>query len=199
MHQHVTAHRLSDNEADAELVRDTARARLPVMLICPLRSNTLGSCETRWLRLAQGGVESGSCSTYGLPDSHAAFERDRPDHLEDGAPSVPVVVGSLVSKTPLIRRPSARRSWQKTYCQGRSKIRPRWRRKTRPPGRWAECLSAVVRTGWSGVWDRPWGGLRRSGNPCAQPRRRGGGGVRAPGRPRGGGPSCCVRGGSCRR
>ena len=59
-------------------------------------------------------------------------------------------------------------------CQGRSKIRPRWRRKTRPPGRWAECLSAVVRTGWSGVWDRPWGGLRRSGNPCAQPRRRGG-------------------------
>ena len=54
-------------------------------------------------------------------------------------------------------------------CQGRSKIRPRWRRKTRPPGRWAECLSAVVRTGWSGVWDRPWGGLRRSGNPCAQP------------------------------
>ena len=51
-------------------------------------------------------------------------------------------------------------------CQGRSKIRP--------PGRWAECLSAVVRTGWSGVWDRPWGGLRRSGNPCAQPRRRGG-------------------------
>ena len=84
-------------------------------------------------------------------------------------------------------------------CQGRSKIRPRWRRKTRPPGRWAECLSAVVRTGWSGVWDRPWGGLRRSGNPCAQPAPSWGGGVRAPGRPRGGGPSCCVRGGSCRR
>ena len=86
-----------------------------------------------------------------------------------------------------------------TKCQGRSKIRPRWRRKTRPPGRWAECLSAVVRTGWSGVWDRPWGGLRRSGNPCAQPAPSWGGGVRAPGRPRGGGPSCCVRGGSCRR
>ena len=84
-------------------------------------------------------------------------------------------------------------------CQGRSKIRPRWRRNTRPPGRWAECLSAVVRTGWSGVWDRPWGGLRRSGNPCAQPAPSWGGGVRAPGRPRGGGPSCCVRGGSCRR
>ena len=84
-------------------------------------------------------------------------------------------------------------------CQGRSKIRPRWRRKTRPPDRWAECLSAVVRTGWSGVWDRPWGGLRRSGNPCAQPAPSWGGGVRAPGRPRGGGPSCCVRGGSCRR
>ena len=79
-------------------------------------------------------------------------------------------------------------------CQGRSKIRPRWRRKTRPPGRWAECLSAVVRTGWSGVWDRPWGGLRRSGNPCAQPAPSWGGGVRAPGRSRGGGPSCCVRG-----
>ena len=73
-----------------------------------------------------------------------------------------------------------------TDCQGRSKIRPRWRRKTRPPGRWAECLSAVVRTGWSGVWDRPWGGLRRSGNPCAQPAPSWGGGVRAPGRPRGG-------------
>ena len=82
---------------------------------------------------------------------------------------------------------------------GGAKSRPRWRRKTRPPGRWAECLSAVVRTGWSGVWDRPWGGLRRSGNPCAQPAPSWGGGVRAPGRPRGGGPSCCVRGGSCRR
>ena len=108
---------------------------------------------------------------------------------------------------PEVQRPTLRGRPEMPYagrrrtagCQGRSKIRPRWRRNTRPPGRWAECLSAVVRTGWSGVWDRPWGGLRRSGNPCAQPAPSWGGGVRAPGRPRGGGPSCCVRGGSCRR
>ena len=35
-------------------------------------------------------------------------------------------------------------------CQGRSKIRPRWRRKTRPAGHWTECLKAAVRGKASG-------------------------------------------------
>ena len=37
-----------------------------------------------------------------------------------------------------------------TGCQGRSKIRPRWRRKTRPAGHWTECLKAAVRGKASG-------------------------------------------------
>ena len=37
-----------------------------------------------------------------------------------------------------------------TLCQGRSKIRPRWRRKTRPAGHWTECLKAAVRGKASG-------------------------------------------------
>ena len=56
-------------------------------------------------------------------------------------------------------------------CQGRSKIRPRWRRKTRPSVSWAECLNAAGQAG----------------------------GVRTPGRPRVGGQSCCVGADSCRR
>ena len=32
-------------------------------------------------------------------------------------------------------------------CQGRSKIRPPWRRKTRPLGRWVEWRNAAVRRG----------------------------------------------------
>ena len=55
-------------------------------------------------------------------------------------------------------------------CQGRSKIRPPWRRKTRPSGRGVAWLKAAVR--------------RR---------------VRMPERPRAGGLSCCVRGDSSRR
>ena len=45
------------------------------------------------------------------------------------------------------------RGWKKLplgVCQGRSKIRPRWRRKTRPAGHWTECLKAAVRGKASG-------------------------------------------------
>ena len=35
-------------------------------------------------------------------------------------------------------------------CQGRSKIRLRWRRKTRPSVSWAECLNAAGQAGASG-------------------------------------------------
>ena len=42
--------------------------------------------------------------------------------------------------------PESLRPW----CQGRSKIRPRWRRKTRPAGHWTECLKAAVRGKASG-------------------------------------------------
>ena len=55
-------------------------------------------------------------------------------------------------------------------CQGRSKIRPRWRSKTRPSGRGSKFLTAASR-----------GGVRKWEGPCV------------------GGPSCCVRGDSCRR
>ena len=34
-----------------------------------------------------------------------------------------------------------------SWCQGRSKIRPPWRRKTRPLGRWVEWRNAAVRRG----------------------------------------------------
>ena len=57
-----------------------------------------------------------------------------------------------------------------TPCQGRSKIRPRWRRNTRPSGCGSEFLKAASR-----------GGVRQWEGPCV------------------GGPSCCVRGDSYRR
>ena len=63
--------------------------------------------------------------------------------------------------------------WRREYitvCQGRSKIRPRWRSKTRPSGRGSKFLTAASR-----------GGVRKWEGPCV------------------GGPSCCVRGDSCRR
>ena len=40
-----------------------------------------------------------------------------------------------------------RRACQLGTCQGRSKIRPPWRRKTRPLGRWVEWRNAAVRRG----------------------------------------------------
>ena len=44
-----------------------------------------------------------------------------------------------------------RASWPPcAACQGRSKIRPRWRRKTRPSVSWAECLNAAGQAGASG-------------------------------------------------
>ena len=36
---------------------------------------------------------------------------------------------------------------QEALCQGRSKIRPPWRRKTRPLGSWVEWRNAAVRRG----------------------------------------------------
>ena len=48
------------------------------------------------------------------------------------------------------RDPRCRPAVRDPLCQGRSKIRPRWRRKTRPAGHWTECLKAAVRGKASG-------------------------------------------------
>ena len=72
-----------------------------------------------------------------------------------------------------VRNPEAYRALvdcRTSLCQGRSKIRPRWRSKTRPSGRGSKFLTAASR-----------GGVRKWEGPCV------------------GGPSCCVRGDSCRR
>ena len=59
------------------------------------------------------------------------------------------------------------REWQK--CQGRTKVRPRWRRKIRPPG----PVDGVPESGCAAGLERrlgaPVGGPRRSGSPAAQP------------------------------
>ena len=143
------------------------------------RSTTGGAGSSRQSNTGTRSAWGGTCAKSGAASRHSI-------RLRKGSN------GSMARWTP-----TSPAGWR--FCQGRSKIRPRWRRKTRPPGRWAECLSAVVRTGWSGVWDRPWGGLRRSGNPCAQPAPSWGGRRQGAGEAAWGGPSCCVRGGSCRR
>ena len=50
----------------------------------------------------------------------------------------------------LVRRAFTATGPDQLWCQGRSKIRPRWRRKTRPAGHWTECLKAAVRGKASG-------------------------------------------------
>ena len=62
--------------------------------------------------------------------------------------------------------------WEQTMlmgCQGRTKVRPRWRRKIRPPG----PVDGVPESGCAAGLERrlgaPVGGPRRSGSPAAQP------------------------------
>ena len=65
-----------------------------------------------------------------LQKDYPAFAADRLGHYND-----------------IQGRASENRDYQAAECQGRSKIRPPWRRKTRPLGSWVEWRNAAVRRG----------------------------------------------------
>ena len=70
-----------------------------------------------------------------------AAELDQMKALLDTA----MLEGALGLSTGLFYVPGAFSSTEE--CQGRSKIRPPWRRKTRPLGSWVEWQNAAVRRG----------------------------------------------------
>ena len=53
----------------------------------------------------------------------------------------------VARRTAVKARTSAMITLKQIVCQGRSKIRPPWRRKTRPLGSWVEWRNAAVRRG----------------------------------------------------
>ena len=141
------------------------------------------------LTLMPGGID-----THVHIGSH--FDEDGRVHRpRDHSPEPPATLALYVAENAYVTLMSGITTVQ---CQGRTKIRPRWRRKIRPSGCRVACVNVAARVGWSGVWERPLGpdGVEaRRGQPGGVA----GGEVRTRGRSRLDERACCVRGESCRR
>ena len=103
--------------------------------------------EQRYVAIVDGGMIGRSSYTYRISD--AGRERAQL-FLENNhyVGSAPVPLQQYQDyMTSLESAPAQHETRDALRCQGRSKIRPPWRRKTRPLGSWVEWRNAAVRRG----------------------------------------------------
>ena len=82
-----------------------------------------------------------------LDPNRVSVERIADQRVEWTAVERTLTDWNLVLQTRWTALRAERTELRDTECQGRSKIRPPWRRKTRPLGSWVEWRNAAVRRG----------------------------------------------------